>query len=210
MAKITIPKLGEHIVFCGTTGSGKTFLAKEMLKRYEKIFLFDTHNGLGDVEGIKITSPLNIEKKLRSFDKIRYVPDLKYRSKNWFNYVIKTLMTSKYGRGRVIYIDEIFHLGFGQSFPDWLSKGISTARQKKISIWTCSQRPTNVPMSILTESRRVYIFYLSYMEDLKKLSKFTRDEKRFLKEIESLAYDYSMIELDRIKGSWVKLSPLKI
>lgn len=209
MNTITLPKLGEHIIFCGTTGSGKTYLAQEMLKNYERVFVFDTHNSLRVADAIKITSPQNIVKKLRSFPKIRYVPELEYRTKDWYNYVVKSLMTKSAGKGRVIYVDEIYHLGFGQSFPDWLSRGISTARQKKISLWTSSQRPTNIPMAIMTESRRIYLFYLSYAEDIKKVSKFTRDERNFLTEVQNLKYDYSFIEIDRIKGEWRKLSKLK-
>lgn len=210
MSIISLPKLGEHIIFCGTTGSGKTYLAQEMLKNYDRVFAFDTHNSLKIEDSVKIISPENIVKKLWSFDKIRYVPKLEYRSKEWYNYVIKILMTKKYGKNRVIYIDEIFHLGYGLNFPDWLSRGISTARQRKTSIWSSSQRPMNVPMAILTESRRIYLFYLSYAEDLKKISKFTRDEKRFLEVIKELKYDYSFIELDRIKGEWRKLPKLTI
>ena len=210
MSVISLPKMGEHIIFCGTTGSGKTYLAQEMLKNYDRVFAFDTHNSLKIEDSVKIISPENIVKKLWSFDKIRYVPKLEYRSKEWYNYVIKILMTKKYGKNRVIYIDEIYHLGYGLNFPDWLSRGISTARQRKTSIWSSSQRPMNVPMAILTESRRIYLFYLSYAEDLKKISKFTRDEKRFLEVIKELKYDYSFIELDRIKGEWRKLPKLTI
>lgn len=209
MAIITLPKKGDHLIFCGTTGSGKSYLAQEMLKNYERYFIFDTHGSLKLDNAIKIIEPMNLEKKLRAFDKIRYVPRLEYRTKAHFNAVFKTLMTNKYAKNRIIYIDEIYHLGFGQSFPDWLSRGISTARQKKISIWTSSQRPSNIPMAILTESRRIYLFYLSYAEDIKKIAKFTRDEKALLKEVEELGYDYSFIELDRIRGSWKKLTPLK-
>ena len=208
--QITLPKLGEHIIFCGTTGSGKTYLAEEMLKNYDRYFVFDTHGVFKDLEGaVLIKSPMNLKKKLKAFDKIRFVPDLEFRTKAFYNAVIKTLFTDKAGKNKIIYVDEIFHLGYAQSFPDWLSKGISTARQRKTSLWTSSQRPANIPMAIITESRRIYLFYLSYAEDIKKISKFTRDEKNLLREVELLEYDYSFIEIDRVKGSWRKLPKLK-
>lgn len=210
MGIITLPEIGKHITFCGTTGSGKTFLAQEMLKSYDRYFIFDTQDSIKLEDAVKLTSPENLKRKLRFFDKIRYVPELQYRTKEIFNLVTKTLFTSKYGKKRIIYIDEIFHLGFGISFPDWLSRGISTARQKKISLWTASQRPTNIPMAILTESSRIYLFYLSYAEDIKKVSKFTRDERRFLEVVKELKYDYSFIEIDRIKGEWKKMGKLSI
>jgi len=158
----------------------------------------------------KITDPNNLLSAMLFFKRIRFVPSLEYRSKTAFNAIFKKLMTSKTTKGRVIYIDEIYHLGYAQSFPDWLSRGISTARQKKISIWISSQRPTNIPMPLLTEARRIYLFYLSYADDLKKVAKFTRDEKSFLEAIKELKYDYSFIELDRISGTWQKMPKLKL
>lgn len=212
MATITLPKYGEHLIFCGTTGSGKTVLAGEMLKNYERYFVFDTHDALKKYlpGATKINGPSNLSRKLMLNDKIRYVPDLEYRNRGDFNYVIKKLFTNKNGRERIIYIDEIFHLGYGMSFPDWLARGISTARQRKTSLWTSSQRPTNIPLSILTESKIIYLFYLSYAEDIKKVSKFTRDERNFREAVQELKYDYSFIEIDRIKGLWRKMPKLKL
>lgn len=214
---ITLPKLGEHLIFCGTTGSGKTVLAQELLSNYDKIFVFDTQDSLKIPDAVKVTSPIGLGRKLKSLSRIRYVPKLEYRTKDYFNAVIKYLLLTKnifdrqeVWKNGIIYIDEIYHIGYGQSFPDWLSRGIATARQKKISIWVSSQRPTNIPMPLMTESRRIYLFYLSYAEDLKKISKFTRDEKHFLEVIRELKYDYSFIELDRITGMWRKLPKLQI
>jgi len=209
MAAITLPALGEHIIFCGTTGSGKSYLAQEMLAHYERVFVFDTQDSLAIPGAVKIIDPVHITRKLRAFAKIRYVPKLEFRTKGDFNYILKVLMTNPHAHKRIIYIDEIYHLGFGPSFPDWLSRGISTARHKGISVWTASQRPANIPLAVMTEARRIYLFYLSYAEDVKKIAKFTRDEKNFLEEVENLKYDYSMIELDRVTGRWRKLQPLQ-
>ena len=72
-----------------------------------------------------------------------------------------------------------------------------------------SQRPTNIPMAILTESRLIYVFYLSYEEDIKKVAKFVKNSKRFQEVLQELEYDYSFIEIDRIKGTWKKFPKIK-
>lgn len=205
---VTLPKYGEHICFCGTTGSGKTYLAEKMLNNYKNIFAFDTHGTLEIPNSFKITNPHTLLLKVFLHSKIRYSPKIDYRTKKWYNYVIKILMTSNLGKEKIIYIDEIYHLGYGASFPDWLARGISTARQRKTSFWISSQRPTNIPMSILTESTKIYCFYLSYEEDIKKLALFVRDTNNFKKEMMKLKYDYSFIEIDRIKGEWKKFPKL--
>lgn len=204
MGKILLPKLGEHLIFCGTTGSGKTYLAERMLAQYDRTFVFDTHNSLNSVDGAKVKTPENLTLNLAIYSKIRYIPKLDYRTKTAFNFVVKKLMTERGGKNRVIYIDEIYHLGYAQSFPDWLARGISTARQRKTSLFISSQRPTNIPMSLLTEASRIFCFYLSYDEDIKKLSLFVRDSKNFKEEMLKQKYDYSFIEIDRIKGLWTK------
>ncbi|MBT9131454.1 MAG: hypothetical protein DDT41_01760 [candidate division WS2 bacterium] len=209
MGVIALPEYGEHLIFCGTTGSGKTYLAQNMIANYDRYFVFDTHNTL-QMEGVLITNPYRMNSKILGYDKIVYRPDLEWRTKEAYNYVIKMLVTTRGGKNRIIYIDEIFHLGYGQSFPDWLSRGISTARQRKSSFWISTQRPSNIPMAILTEARRIYIYYLSYSEDVKKLAKFSRDPTNFYRSASTLKYDYSFLELDRIKGSFSKHSPLKV
>jgi len=179
-----------------------------LLESFPRYFVFDTHGSFA-VDGAKIKSPENLSLKMSIFDKIRYIPALEYRTRDFFNFVVKKLVLEKSGKNRIIYIDEIYHLGFGASFPDWLSRGISTARQRKTSFWVSSQRPSNIPMAILTEASKIYCFYLSYEEDIKKLSLFVRDVKNFREVMRGLEYDYSFIEIDRIKGTWQKFPKIK-
>ncbi len=205
---LQLPRPGEHVVFVGTTGSGKTYLASKLLSYVERSIVFDTH-GTVPVEGsVKVDHPGAVAWNLRWYHRIRYVPKLEYRTREHWNQVVKFLLTRNLGKKRVIYIDEIFHLGFGPSFPDWLSRGISTARQRQTSFWISSQRPMNIPMAVMTEASRIYAFYLSYEDDIKKLSKFVRDSKAFQEVMLGLKYDYSFVEIDRIKGTWRKLPKL--
>lgn len=205
---IKLPELGQHLVFCGTTGSGKSYFAKKLMEKFDRYFIFDTH-GTFKIDGVSVSTPKNLIQKLKGFDRIRYTPDFDYRTKDFYNYVIKKLVIDKAGKKRIIYIDEIFHLGFGISFPDWISRGISTARQRQTSFWIASQRPSNIPMAVLTEATKIYCFYLSYEEDINKLSLFVRDSKNFKEAMKDLKYDYSFIEIDRIKGTWVKYPKLE-
>ncbi len=48
------------------------------------------------------------------------------------------------------------------------------------------------------------------MEDIKKLAKFSRNGEKFVRDVVSLKYDYSFVELDRIMGDFTKHTPLKI
>jgi len=208
---IKLPEYGEHIVFAGTTGAGKSYLAQEMLKKFDKTFIIDTQDSLS-ISATKVDSPKGLKLKLFWFKKIRYVPKPEYMNSECWNYVFRTLLessTKKRQKPRIIYIDEIYHVGYGASFPTWLPKAITTGRQRKLSFWISTQRPSQIPMPILSECTRFYVFYLGYEDDIKKLAKFCR--KGELKEgLVGLQFNYGFIEVDRALGSFVVHNKLKI
>lgn len=210
MGVIKLPDYGQHLVFAGTTGAGKSYLAQEMLKKFDSYFAIDTQDSLS-LNAVKIDNPKTLKLKLMVFKKIRYVPKPEYLHVSWWNYVFKSILetsTKKKPKPRIIYIDEIYHIGYGAGFPAWLPKAITTARQRKLSFWISTQRPSQIPMPVLSECARFFIFYLGYEEDIKKLAKFCR--KGDLKDaLMGLEYDYSFIEVDRAKGTFVKHSKLK-
>lgn len=183
-----------------------------MLAQFDRYFAIDTQDGL-DIEGKMIRSPERIEWWLRLYDKIRYVPKPEYLDGTWFNYIFKKLLDSsskKKQRPRIIYIDEIYHIGYGAGFPVWLPRAITTARQRGLSFWIASQRPRNIPMPVMTEASRIYVFYLNKEDDIKYIASFARTNK---KDLERALYeqeaDYSFIEIDARKGTWKKYPKLK-
>lgn len=211
MPTIAKPKYGEHIIFAGTTGCGKSTLGEELLKVMDSTFVIDTQDGLDHLpKHHKVTNPNNLKFTLKFFKKIRYVPSPEYLHQSSWNFVFKTLSESSSKRKpnpRVIYIDEIYHIGYGTSFPNWLPKLATTARQKKLSLWIAAQRPSMIPIPTMSECTRFYIFYLSYEEDIKKIAKFSR-RRGLIEDLMNIQYDYSFIELDRVKGEWRKMPPI--
>lgn len=210
MGLIKLPEYGKHLVFAGTTGSGKTYLAERMLVNYDSYFAIDTQDSL-NLEAVKVTNPEFLRLKLLAFKKIRYVPKPEYLNKTSWDYVFRELLnfsSKKKQRPKVVYIDEIYHVGYGAGFPSWLPKAITTARQRKLSFWISTQRPSQIPMPILSECSKFFIFYLGYEEDIKKMSKFSRDDK-LKEEIMKCKFDFSFIEVDRAEGNFVKHEKLK-
>lgn len=213
---ITLPKPGEHQVFLGTTGSGKTELAQALLKPFGRYFAIDTQDSLTLPGSVKITTLDSLSLKLKMFKKIRYVPDAAYRNRDSWNYLFLALSKSSSKKKpvpRIVYIDEIYHLGYGPSFPDQLPIFATTARQRQLSLWIATQRPSMIPLPILTESKRIFVFYLKYEEDLKKLGKLSRSKggkQQLLNDLIELDFDYSFIEIDGKTGDYRHLNPIKI
>ena len=201
------PDYGKHIIFLGSTGSGKSFLAKRLLRYYEKYFVFDMQENF-DIKDNAVRyykKPSDVINAIKRYvHKIVYQPNMEYHEIDINNYIIKTIVESskpKKIKERILYIDEIYHLGYQNSFPSYLARGFALARQKKISLWVATQRPKNIPTNVLTEASRIYIFSLSKLDDIKYISEFAPAgrEKELQEVIRNLKREeYKFIELDLI------------
>lgn len=204
---------GKHLIFCGTNGSGKTFLAKQMVQHYDRYFIIDTKGNI-DLPGKIVKSPENLAYHLKLWDKIIYRPHRNYRNARAWNYVFNALMDSsspKKKNERVILIDEVFHVGYGPSFPTALPIFATSARESGLSLWCNTQRPSQLPLPIFTEAAKIYVFYLTRRRDIKTIAEFSReDEKECLKILKSQQYDNSFIEIDNRTGTWKKFPKLHI
>jgi len=213
MPELELPEYGKHIVFLGSTGSGKSVLASAMLRYYDAFFAIDTQDSL-DIPGKVLANPRHLGLLLRFYPKLHYVPKPEFIERYYFEHVFRTLLNSsqkKKPRPRIIYIDEIYHVGYGMSFPAWLPKAITTARQRKLSFWISTQRPRAIPVPVMSEASKIIVFYLSKGDDIKLVSEFARSDKKGLfKALSEQEDDYSFIVVDNRKGTWSKYPKLKL
>lgn len=205
---IEIPGTGQQIIAVGTRGSGKSELMVCLLQLTptKRKFVIDTQNGLGkDLPEYKlIKTPQALPWKMKLYKKIRYVPDNEYRNRIAWEYIFNTIAnsSSKNKPNPIdLYIDELMHIGYGMSFPSSLPVLCSTARQKKIGVWIATQRPSMIPIPILTEATTIFVFYLKYLEDLKKIGKFSRMEA-LPKELREMQLNHQFIELNGLTGTY--------
>jgi len=210
--ELKLPEYGQHLVFVGSTGSGKSYLAERMLERFDRYFAIDTQNSMNLDDSRTITTPAQLASHLRWQKKLKYVPALNQRGRETWNNIFAALDASSTKRKpseRIIYIDEIFHLGYGPSFPIWLPRAITTARQKKLSYWIATQRPKQIPLPVLTEASKIYAFYLSREDDINYLAGFARNDKeKLVAALLSMENNYDFIEVDVRSGTWRKYSKL--
>jgi hypothetical protein len=149
----------------------------------------------------------------RNYPKLIYNPTPELLEKDYWDYLFSSLLQSSTKRNlkpRICYIDEIYHLGYGYAnFPKWLAKSVTTARQRKISYWISAQRPRLIPPEVVTEASKIYVFYLSKADDMKFIASFARsDPKELFIALADQKDDYSFIEIDNRKGTWIKYPPL--
>ena len=215
MKAIKIPEYGQHVVFLGSTGSGKSYMAEKMLERVERYFIFDTQD-VFDFKGAKIVKkPSDAVKAIeKDYKKIVYKPHRKYQTREINEIILNSLIdssTRKNPHERVIYIDEIFHLGYERSFPSALPIGLAISRQRKISFWISTQRPKLIPTNILSECSFIFCFFLSKRLDIEYLADNIRaDKKEFIsKALAMKKQEFKFIFLQQNEGIYDIFPKLK-
>ena len=213
--ELTLPKYGHHQVFCGSTESGKTTLGAEELKYYDSYFIFDTQEAFSHMPGVKVKDPKYIKMLLSVHTKrIIYQPPRKYRTRAIFNDILTQLEDSSKKtkqNPRVVWIDEVFHLGYRNSFPEALPTSMATCRQRGISLWINTQRPKNVPVQIFTEAKYLNVFYLTRLDDMKTVAEYARlDIKEVFDLLRHQKKDFWFLRIDLQMGTWQKYPPIGI
>lgn len=160
----------EHVVFAGTTGTGKTELVKHLLLGLNRVTVIDTKNEL-NWPGFRISKNLPfygddwhiIYRPRRSeagdLDLADFIQKLYRKKKN------------------SIYVDELFTIK--EFFPNTLNELaeiMRVGRSRHVRIWFGVQRPKWVPPFFLSESRVRFQFYLNLFGDRVFMAQFSGEE----------------------------------
>lgn len=208
MKSVKIPEYGKHVVFLGSTGSGKSFMAEKMLEKTKRFFIFDTQDVFSFPKSKIITKPTDAIKAIENrTERIIYKPDRQYQTREINGYIINAIVDSSKKKNpfpRVVYIDEIFHLGYERSFPSALPVAMAISRQRKISWWISTQRPKLIPTNILSEASFIFCFFLSRRMDIEYLSDNIRaDKKDFIRTALKMEKEnYNFIFLNQNTGDY--------
>lgn len=159
--------MNERAVLVGKTGSGKSTLARALLVNCTNVIVLDTKR--------EFTLP-----QARVIDTYRKLPTganpqpIIYRpceaEDTLANYA--ALFRWLWKRGKTtIYIDEVSDvLVQGKQVLSEHKRLIKQGRSLKVRMITCTQRPRWVPLDILSESERYYMFRLLLDEDRKRMA----------------------------------------
>ena len=215
MGDVKCPEYGIHQQFLGATGTGKSVLALKMIDFYNYVII-DTQWSINKPDATYYSDPRAVIKNLRKKSKIIYRPKAIFKTKaiwNWFFAQLNDSSINQRGKihKRVIYIDEIYHIGYGISFPQSIPQGLTTCRQRKISYWIASQRPKNIPIPIMTEATNIYIFFLSSEDDNKYIASFGKNKKDMLQVLEVLTKEqHNFICSSPCDGTFKLFPPIKL
>jgi energy-coupling factor transporter ATP-binding protein EcfA2 len=171
-------KLGRNDrgVMIGKTGCGKTTLAKFLIEDYTKPYSV-TWNPKGSENVYEwnqkhVTTLPQLYDESEEHNRLVYTPHPtvaeEFDNQNDFFYWI-------YDRKKTrLYIDEATAIVYsGSKIPRFLLAILNRGRERKISTLTATQRPSGVPMNILSESEHYYVFKTLLSQDKIRVEQIT-------------------------------------
>lgn len=174
----TIP-VDRHVLVCGATGTGKSFLAEHYLRGYRYVVKLDTKqetderykDGLSPWYGLREGKDFEVCRKFEELDtidtdKIIYTPDFEDMNEDTYNRFFKWI----YLRGNtILWIDELMSIGTVQSYPQELRRLATMGRSKGVGLWNCTQRPSGIPSIVPANCSYFFTFNLTLPQDRKKM-----------------------------------------
>lgn len=171
-------KPSEHTFIAGRTGSGKTYLARKYLARYENVVALDTKGTLdwpevADDEKTIITNLSGLGAARTR--KIIYRPEWQELELEFYNEFFRWC----YMRGQtIVWVDEAMSVCPNpHRMPDYYKAILTRGRELDVSIWSLTQRPAGIPQVIMSESTHFFIFDLNMPQDRYKLAEVTGAEE---------------------------------
>lgn len=169
----------EHVLVCGATGTGKSFLAEQYLKGYDYVIKLDTKlecyerweagvspwQGLSEGKDFEVCFSLEDCQKSK-YKKIIYAPDFEEQNEetynDFFNWIFERQNT-------IVWIDELMSIGTVHKYPKGLHRLMIMGRSKNIGVWSCTQRPSGIPTIVPSNSKYFFVFNLYNPDDRKKM-----------------------------------------
>lgn len=188
-----LPKPDERTLIFGMTGSGKTFLAEKLLQWRKYVIVYDL-KGTITWDGYKIVESLE---RLTEIDPIKY-PKIIFKPPLYFvkdEEAVNQFFQFVYQRGNcTLYVDEIMTACFKGQISYWLLAIMTRGRELGVSFVGATQRPKQIPISIITESEHRFIFLLSNYPDAKRIEEnYSIDADEIVK-LKKRYFYYSSVE----------------
>ncbi len=183
----------QRAVIIGKTGSGKTVLAKELLRRMlakrRHVVVYD---GKGEIDWPEFKVYKHLAELVTAKEsKLLYQPEYEEMvNPDVVNAFFHWIYTRK---NTTVYIDEVYLITKRNELPRWYGACLMQGRQLGISVISATQRPKGIPQVILSESEHWFIFRLSLLQDRKKITESIPVNERQLETLADYRFYYAHI-----------------
>jgi len=182
---------GQHGMFIGTTGFGKTYLASHALEERKYVVVHDAKRTFREKEWIDdrwdVCETVNECAKSKAH-RICYSPtrfelrDEEVQERFW-EWVLRRGHTTAL-------IDEMTLVAKGRYMPVALLDNYATGREHGNEILACTQQPVEVPNLVFSQSGSYYIFYCALEAHREKIAGFVPIAPDRIAELDKHEYYY--------------------
>lgn len=169
----------KHVMVCGMTGTGKSYLAEKYLTGYDYVVKLDTKDETGERrkkgqsawDGLEEGKDFSVVRSIDGLDdcetdKIIYVPSFDEQDENTFNEFFRWCFMRE---NTLIWIDELMSIGTSMRYPKELGRVYTQGRSKNVGIWACTQRPAGIPVISTANTTYFFVFDLMLPNDRKRM-----------------------------------------
>lgn len=166
-----LPHRGSRTFIGGKTGTGKTTLSIRLLEamcnKQSLVIIDPKGNYPWPHDAVLVTNAQELNAN-NTEPVIIVRPQLGEDNFEFYDQVIQWV----YLRGNtILYIDELYLLRNGTRYPPSLLLICTTGRTQGITFIAGAQRPSLIPLVVMSEAEYFFIFRLNMEEDRKRLSK---------------------------------------
>lgn len=188
----------KRLSFIGKTRTGKSFLARYLLSKFERredlqiIFLDPKHETATFGDGSSILTP----KLVKSYSK-KYKVQI-FQEYHW-NAALEDTVDIILKRGNAIFVlDEIGGIATATQVPEGITRLWTQGGGKGVGSWACYQKPLGIPKVIKSQSEYFFMFRINPLNDRKEMLNYIPDEK-ILKKIEKYYFWLYQDDMDVAK-----------
>ena len=183
----------EHLFVAGRTGTGKTFLvhalANEVAQR-TSVFVHDT-KGTSVFDDYKIFGKLTDIMIATEVDEpgiYVYRPVFEELESEYYDGFYKWLYNRK---NCIVIIDEAMQICESpKKYPQYLKGILTRGREYNIAAWVCTQRPKTLPLFLISEASKFFVFELNLADDRRRLMEITGRDEFMEREICKFCFHY--------------------
>lgn len=167
------------------TESGKTFLAKDILKDVPRLVVVDTKGNLGEAMNLIPATRRNWRKFIMGENmRLQLIPPESTKLSDLSEWVDRNLWLAYKAGNCIVFIDESHHIApsstaISPALTALYTRGREPIKDKKgrliggnIGVIACAQRPSRIPLFLMTESTHFFVFRLQDGNDRDRMSEY--------------------------------------